>query len=105
MTIQEIKGKDFNTEVLEADCPVMLVFWAEWCGPCKRYKQFLEDTAKSSHLNIKVCRINIDEETDFANKLKIAGVPTTLFYNEGEYIGRKVGVQSIKDIREILWMA
>ena len=93
--MQEINvtTENFETEVLKANQPVLVDFWAAWCGPCKMLMPVIEELAQSQD-KIKVCKINVDEEGALAMKFKVMTIPTLIAFQDGEVIGKLVGVQS-----------
>lgn len=93
--MQEINvtTENFETEVLKANQPVLVDFWAAWCGPCKMLMPVIEELAQSQD-KIKVCKVNVDEEGALAMKFKVMTIPTLIAFQDGEVIGKLVGVQS-----------
>ncbi len=93
--MQEINvtTENFETEVLKANQPVVVDFWAAWCGPCKMLMPVIEELAQSQD-KIKVCKVNVDEEGALAMKFKVMTIPTLIAFQDGEVIGKLVGVQS-----------
>ncbi len=84
----------FGQDVLEADGPVLVDFWAEWCGPCKMIGPVLEELAKDYDGKLKICKLDIDANTQTAPKYGIRGIPTLIIFNKGEVAGTKVGALS-----------
>tara|TARA_B100001059_G_scaffold236398_1_gene286663 strand:+ start:4296 stop:4709 length:414 start_codon:yes stop_codon:yes gene_type:complete len=85
---------NFEQDVLNADGPVLVDFWAEWCGPCKMIAPILEEIASDYGDKIKICKIDVDANTDTAPKFGIRGIPTLIIFNNGEVAGTKVGALS-----------
>ena len=92
--IVHISDASFNQEVLEADGPVLVDFWAEWCGPCKMIAPVLEELADDYEGKLKICKLDIDANTQTAPKYGIRGIPTLIVFNNGEVVGTKVGALS-----------
>ena len=92
-TIQ-ITDAQFQEEVLNSDLPVVVDFWAPWCGPCKMIGPVLEDVAGEMEGKIKVVKINVDENPDTAPKFNVRGIPTLLVVKGGEVVATKVGAVS-----------
>jgi thioredoxin 1 len=92
--IVHISDTSFNQDVLEADGPVLVDFWAEWCGPCKMIAPVLEELADDYAGRLKVCKLDIDANTQTAPKFGIRGIPTLIVFNNGEVVGTKVGALS-----------
>lgn len=84
----------FGQDVLEAEGPVLVDFWAEWCGPCKMIAPVLEELAKDYDGKLKVCKLDIDANTQTAPKYGIRGIPTLIIFSKGEVAGTKVGALS-----------
>lgn len=101
MAVLHITAENFEQEVLKADKPVLLDFWADWCGPCKMLMPIIEDVA-SEVADAKICKINVDEEPDLASKYKIMSIPTLMVVKNGEVVKTEVGVQSKSKIKEML---
>ncbi|MCV2403701.1 thioredoxin TrxA [Marinomonas sp. C2222] len=92
-TIQ-ITDAQFAEEVLNSDVPVVVDFWAPWCGPCKMIAPILEDIAEEFAGKVKVVKLNVDENTETAPKFNVRGIPTLLVVKGGEVVGTKVGALS-----------
>ncbi len=93
--MQEINvtASTFETEVIKSEQPVLVDFWAAWCGPCKMLMPIIEDLAQSQD-EIKVCKVNVDDEAQLAMKFKVMTIPTLIAFKNGEVVGKLVGVQS-----------
>ena len=89
--------ESFEQEVLKADIPVLVDFWAEWCGPCKMLAPVIEELAKEYSGQIKVGKVNVDENSAIAEKYGIRGIPTIIIFHGGEVEEQMVGVQP-KDV-------
>lgn len=93
--MQEINvtASTFETEVLKSEQPVLVDFWAAWCGPCKMLMPIVEELAQSQD-EIKVCKVNVDDEAQLAMQFKVMTIPTLIAFKNGEVLGKLVGVQS-----------
>ena len=85
---------NFSQDVLTAEGPVLVDFWAEWCGPCKMIAPVLEELAGDYEGKLKICKLDIDANTQTAPKYGIRGIPTLIIFNNGEVAGTKVGALS-----------
>lgn len=85
---------NFKTEVLDSSTPVLVDFWAEWCGPCKMIAPVLEEVAVSHAGKIKIAKVDVDDNREVAAKYGIRGIPTLLLFKNGELAAQKVGALS-----------
>jgi len=97
----KITNQNFEKEVLQSDRPVIVDFFATWCGPCKMLAPILEEIEKEN-TNIKVCKVDIDEESELASKYQIMSVPTLIAIKNGEIINTLVGVRGKQEILDML---
>jgi thioredoxin 1 len=91
MAIIETTDSSFETDVLKSDTPVVVDFWAEWCGPCKAIAPHLEDLASEKGEEIKVAKVNIDDNPLTPTKYGVRGIPTLMLFKDGELAATKVG--------------
>ena len=94
----EINDRNFETEVLKSSQPVLVDFWAEWCGPCKMLGPLLDEIATEQAGRIKVAKVNVDENPALASRFGIKSIPTLLYIVGGEVRHESVGVVSKKII-------
>ena len=92
--IVHITDATFETEVLQAQSPVLVDYWAEWCGPCKMIAPILDEIAGEYGDKIKVTKLNIDENQDTPPKYGIRGIPTLMIFKDGDILATKVGALS-----------
>lgn len=97
----KITKNNFEEEVLKSKEPVLLDFWASWCGPCRMVSPTIEEIAKENK-DVKVGKINIDEESELAAKFSIMSIPTLMVLKEGKVAATAVGVRPKKDILKML---
>lgn len=91
-TVVEITDSTFESEVLNAGTPVLVDFWAPWCGPCKSIAPVIEEIANEFRGKLKVCKINVDDNKEFALKYNVRGIPNLILFNkEGETQEQIVG--------------
>jgi thioredoxin len=94
----EINERDFDNEVLHSDRPVLVDFWAEWCGPCKMLAPVLDEIAVEQGSRVKIAKVNVDEQPALAGRFGIRSIPTLLYFAGGELRHQTVGVVSKKTI-------
>ena len=100
--IVHISDGSFDQDVLKAEGPVLVDFWAEWCGPCKMIAPVLEELAVEYGEKLKVCKMDVDANPDTAPKYGIRGIPTLILFNNGEPAGTKVGALSKSQLAEFI---
>jgi thioredoxin 1 len=88
----EINADNFETEVLKSAQPVLVDFWAEWCGPCKMLSPVLEEIATEQAGRAKIAKVNVDEQPELAARFGIQSIPTLLYFANGEVRHQSVGV-------------
>ncbi len=91
--IQEIKSTEFDTEVLTQSVPVLVDFWAPWCGPCRMMAPILDELSGKMGDSIKITKLNTDENQEIATKYQITGIPCLVLFKNGKEADRFVGVQ------------
>lgn len=97
-----VTDANFEQEVLKHNGPVMVDFWATWCGPCRMLGPVVEELAKEYEGKVKVCKLNTDEGPDTSTKYRITSIPTIIFFKNGEVAGQTVGLQSKAALQEKL---
>jgi thioredoxin 1 len=91
MAVGKVSDATFEAEVLKASGPVVVDFWAEWCGPCKMIAPALDEIATSLGAKVKIVKLNVDENPDTAAKYGIMSIPTLMIFKSGELSSRQVG--------------
>ena len=96
--IKNLSLDNFDNEVSSSNLPVLVDFWAEWCGPCKSLGPILEEISNDLKSKLKVAKVNLDENQDLAMKYSIRSIPTLLLFKGGELIDTKVGLLPKSDL-------
>ena len=91
MATTSVNDAEFENEVLQADSPVLVDFWAEWCGPCKALSPLLDEVAGEMDGKIKVVKVNIEEAPEAPTKYGVRGVPTLMIFKNGQVVDTRVG--------------
>ncbi|MCM5569800.1 thioredoxin TrxA [Burkholderiaceae bacterium FT117] len=94
MSIQHISDDSFEQEVLKSDLPVLVDYWAEWCGPCKMIAPILDEVARDYGEKVRVVKVNVDENQSVPAKYGIRGIPTLMLFRNGAVVDTKVGALS-----------
>ncbi len=100
--IKNLNLDNFDNEISSSNIPVLVDFWAEWCGPCKMLGPILEEISKDLKDKLQVVKVNLDENQDLAMKYSIRSIPTLLLFKKGELIDTKVGLLPKSDLVEWL---
>ena len=98
MAVISLNENNFEEEVLKSDKPVLIDFWASWCGPCRMMSPVIDAIAEEMKDEVKVCKINIDEEQNLAVKYNVMSIPTFIVFKNGTEVDRSVGVQDKSEI-------
>ena len=93
---------NFDEEVVKSALPVLLDFWAPWCGPCKMISPIIDELSKEYEGKVKIGKVNTDENLNLTSKLQISSIPTLLFYKDGKPVQRIVGYRSKEDIKKMI---
>lgn len=101
-TIVHVTDANFEQEVLQSDIPVLVDYWAEWCGPCKMIAPVLEEVAKDYDGKVKICKMDVDENQDTPAKFGIRGIPTLMIFKGGNAEATKVGAVSKNQLTEFI---
>jgi len=101
MAVIKITAQNFEAEVLNSDRPVLVDFWAAWCGPCRMLAPTVDEIAEE-RTDIKVGKVNVDEEEELAVRFGIMSIPTLILFRDGKPAGQTLGVQSKQAINNLI---
>ena len=101
MAIVHLSKDNFKEEVLESKVPVLVDFWATWCGPCQTMGPLVEEIAEE-RADIKVCKLDVDQEPELARQYRVMSIPTFLVFKEGEVVKRDMGVMSKEEVEGLV---
>ena len=91
MAVTIITSENFESEVLQSDEPVIVDFWADWCGPCKRLSPAIEELSAETE-EVKLCKVNVDEQPQLASRFRVMSIPTLIAFKNGEVSNTSVGL-------------
>lgn len=92
MSVIVLNNDNFDSEVLKSDKPVLVDFWASWCGPCRMVSPIVDEIAEEND-DIKVCKVNVDENQELAAKYSVMSIPTLIVFKEGKIANQMVGAK------------
>ncbi|MBR1779576.1 MAG: thioredoxin [Clostridia bacterium] len=101
MQIAEIGSKNFDEEVLNSSIPVLVDFYANWCGPCKMLRPILDEVAENEE-NVKIVSVNIDNENRLAEKFRIMSIPCLILFKDGKEVAKTVGLKTKDEILNMM---
>ena len=93
---------NFETEVLKSEVPVLVDFWATWCGPCQMQGPVVEQAAEEMAGTVKVGKLNVDEEGSIAQQYGVMSIPTLIVFKNGKEVGRAVGFQTMEQLKKLM---
>ena len=102
MSTVKITTTNFEQEVLQSQIPVLLDFWADWCGPCRMAAPIIDEIAAETAGKVKVGQVNVDTDIELAQRYRIASIPTFLVFKNGELAEKAIGLQSKEDLMNLL---
>lgn len=101
MAALHITNENFEAEVLKSDKPVLLDFWAPWCGPCQMLLPVIEELADEV-TDVKICKVNVDEQMEIARKYRVMTIPTLILFKNGEPVITSVGAKPKNEVLEMI---
>lgn len=102
MSVLSVSKRSFSEEVLSSSLPVLIDFWAPWCGPCRMLSPIVDEVAKEHRSDLKVVKVNIDEEPELANEFGVMSIPTLVLMKNGRVAASAVGVRPKQQIEAML---
>lgn len=101
MLVQDMNRENFQAEVIESDKPVLIDFWASWCGPCRMVSPIVDEVAQERP-DVKVVKVNVDQEQELALQFGVMSIPTLVVMKDGKVVDQAVGVRPKEQILELL---
>lgn len=98
----KVTKQNYDKEIRNSQGIVLVDFWATWCGPCQMLSPILEEIGNKYKNKIKICKINVDEEQELAEKNKIMSIPSVFIYKDGKLVNNFVGYRSVEEIEELI---
>ena len=102
MDVVTVNNENFKAEILDSELPVLIDFWAEWCGPCRLLSPIIEEFSGEYIGEIKVCKVNVDEERELAMKFQVGSIPSVIFMKNGNIVNRSCGCMSKAQLEELV---
>ena len=102
MAVKELTRENFEQEALQSKDTVLIDFWASWCGPCRMLSPIVDEVAQEAPAGVKVCKVNVDEQPDLAQRYNVMSIPTLIVLKNGQQVTSSVGVQPKNAILSML---
>lgn len=93
---------NFDQEVIQSDKPVLIDFWASWCGPCRAVAPVIDQLAEEFYGKAKVAKINVDEQNELASKYRIMSIPTVMLFKDGQVVEKLIGARSHEEFSKLI---
>ena len=101
MAVVHVTTDNFEQEVMQSEKPVLIDFWAGWCGPCMMLGPVVEELAEEV-TDVKICKVNVDEQMDLARQFRVVSIPTLIIFKNGQEVQSMVGVTSKEELKDAL---
>lgn len=102
MAVVTLTQDNFEEEVVKSNGIVLVDFWATWCGPCKMFAPIIEEIAGEDHTDVKVGKVDVDQQPDLAGQFKVMSIPTLVIFKDGKAAVTSIGAKSKKDVLEMV---
>ena len=102
MPTKPVTDNSFETDVIKSDKPIVVDFWAEWCGPCKQIAPRLEELAEKYSENLNVCKVDVDANRDLALEYNVRSIPSLMIFKGGEMVDSLIGAVSLEELEDLV---
>lgn len=102
MKVIHLNKANFENEVLNTEQKVLVDFWAPWCGPCKMLSPIIDEVAEEAGPEVKICKVNVDDEVELAQQFGVFSIPTVLVFKNGKIVNKAVGYRPKEQIEDLL---
>ncbi len=100
--VTQVTTESFDNDVLQSDTPVLVDFWAEWCGPCRMVAPVLDEVAEEMNGQVRIAKVNVDENRELAFKYQVSSIPTLILFKDGEVADRVLGAMPKNAIQQFI---
>lgn len=102
MSVINVTAANFHDEVVSSQIPVLVDFWAPWCGPCRMFSPVLDQVAQENPDTIKIAKVNVDEEPELAGQFGVMSIPTVVLVKQGQVVSQSVGAMSKRQVEAMI---